>query len=169
MQIWKLKYCRKDKFLFRLWAWGLVKILKLKFGQYFAADVWLKLRSWILVKIMKLGLVKILCLSLVEMLRFWIWWLIETLKLKFDQNYCNLWYELNPRVFCAFGNVCSRQHLELSVTKTNRSKVGGGLFVRNLFFNRYVIQIKFNLTIFLPILAAFQRRRENGDTNVETA
>ena len=37
-------------------------------GQYFAAVVWLRLRSWILVKIMKLGLVKILSLKLVEML-----------------------------------------------------------------------------------------------------
>ena len=32
----------------------------LKFGQYFAADVWLRLCSWILVKILNLGLVKIL-------------------------------------------------------------------------------------------------------------
>ena len=80
-----------------------------------------------------------------------------------------LYFLPDPRVLCAFGNVCSRQHLDLSVTKTKRSKVGGGLFVRNLFFNRYVIHIKFNLTIFLPILAAYQRRRENGDINVETA
>ena len=45
-------------------------ILKLKFGEYFAADVWMRLRSYILVKIMKLDLVKILSLSLVEMLMF---------------------------------------------------------------------------------------------------
>ena len=36
------------------------EILKLKLGQYFADDVWLRLRSLILVEIMKLGLVKIL-------------------------------------------------------------------------------------------------------------
>ena len=31
---------------------------------------------------------------------------VEILKMKFDQNLClNLWYELNPRVRCAFGNV----------------------------------------------------------------
>ena len=69
--------------------------MKLKFGQYFAADVWLSLQSWILAKILKLDLVKILSLSLVNFL-----------KLKFDQDlYKNLWYELNPRVRCAFGNV----------------------------------------------------------------
>ena len=45
LQIWKLRYGHKAEFLFRLWAQGLVKILKLKFrqdlklefGQYFAA------------------------------------------------------------------------------------------------------------------------------------
>ena len=42
--------------------------MKLKFGQYFAADVWLRLRSLILVKILKLGSVKILSLSVVEIL-----------------------------------------------------------------------------------------------------
>ena len=45
-------------------------IYKVKFGKYFAADVWLRLRSWILVNIMMLGLVKILTLDLVEMLMF---------------------------------------------------------------------------------------------------
>ena len=47
LQIWKLRFSYKVKLLFRLWAQGLVKILKLKFrqnlrlefGQYFAADV----------------------------------------------------------------------------------------------------------------------------------
>ena len=32
--------------------------------------------------------------------------LIKILKMEFDQDMCNnLWYELNPRVRCAFGNV----------------------------------------------------------------
>ena len=44
--------------------------MKLKFGQYFSAGVWLRLRSLIMVKILKLGLVKILTLDLVEMLIF---------------------------------------------------------------------------------------------------
>ena len=47
LQIWKLRFGYKVKLLFRLWAQGLVKILKLKFrqnlrlefGQYFAANV----------------------------------------------------------------------------------------------------------------------------------
>ena len=45
-------------------------IYKVKFGKYFAADVWLRLRSWIFVNILKLGFVKILILDLVEMLMF---------------------------------------------------------------------------------------------------
>ena len=47
LQIWKLRFGRKAKLLFRGWAQGLVKFSKLKFrqdmklefGQYFAADV----------------------------------------------------------------------------------------------------------------------------------
>ena len=35
LQIWKLRYGHKAEFLFRLWAQGLVKILKLKFRQDF--------------------------------------------------------------------------------------------------------------------------------------
>ena len=81
--------------------------MKLKFGQYFAADVWL----------LKLNLgqcsedlVKILTLDLVQMLM-----LVEILKLMLNRDYelyefdpdlrKNLKYELNPRVRCAPGNV----------------------------------------------------------------
>ena len=47
LQIWELTSGPKTKLLFRLWAQGLVKILKVKFrqdlklefGQYFVADV----------------------------------------------------------------------------------------------------------------------------------
>ena len=39
LQIWKLRFGQKAKLLFRLWAQGLVKILKLEFVQHFAADV----------------------------------------------------------------------------------------------------------------------------------
>ena len=53
VQIWKVKFGHKVKFLFRLWGqgfkvwsrfWGWFsgKILKLKFGQYFADDVWFR-------------------------------------------------------------------------------------------------------------------------------
>ena len=38
-------------------------ILKLKFGQYFAADAWLRLCPFSLVEILRLGLVKILKFS----------------------------------------------------------------------------------------------------------
>ena len=39
----------------RFWSWSSGEILKLKFGQYFAAVVCLRLWSWILVKILLLG------------------------------------------------------------------------------------------------------------------
>ena len=47
LQIWKLRFGQKANLLLRLWAQGLVKILKLKFrqdlklelGQFFSADV----------------------------------------------------------------------------------------------------------------------------------
>ena len=37
--IWELTFGHKTNLLFRLWAQGLVKILKLEFVQHFAADV----------------------------------------------------------------------------------------------------------------------------------
>ena len=40
VQIWKVKFGYKVKFLFRLSAQGLVKILKLMFRQDFEAEVW---------------------------------------------------------------------------------------------------------------------------------
>ena len=53
-------------------------------------------------KILKLGLVKILKLKFSGEADVW----LEILKMKFDQDLCkNLWYELNPRIRCAFGNV----------------------------------------------------------------
>ena len=39
LQIWKLRFGHKAK-LFRLWAQGSVKILKLKFRRDFEAEVW---------------------------------------------------------------------------------------------------------------------------------
>ena len=39
VQIWKLKFGHKIKFLSRLWAQGLVKILKLKLRQDLEAEV----------------------------------------------------------------------------------------------------------------------------------
>ena len=92
LQIWKLKFGHNINFLFRLWAQGLVKILMLKFGQYFAADAWLRLWSFILVEILKLGLVKILKLKFSRnaeiWLGFWSWCLVDILEMKFDQNLC---------------------------------------------------------------------------------
>ena len=97
------------KFLFRLWAqgfkvwsrfwsWCSGKILKLKFGHYFATDAWLWLWSSILVEILKLGLVKIykfkFCRNADVWLRFWSWCLVKILKM-FDQDLCmNSWNEL---------------------------------------------------------------------------
>ena len=60
------------------------------------------------VEILKLGLVNILNLKFSQdadvWLRFWSWCLVEILKMKFDLC-LKLWYELNPQVRCAFGNV----------------------------------------------------------------
>ena len=109
VQIWKVKFGLKVKFLFKLWAqgfkvwsrfwrWCSGKIMKLKFGRSFAADAWLWLWSSILVEILKLGLVKIykfkFCRNADVWLRFWSWCLVEILKM-FDQDLCkNLWYDL---------------------------------------------------------------------------
>ena len=104
LQISKLRFGQNAKLLFRLWAQGLAKILKLKLRQDFEAEVYSVFCCWCLVevKILTLGLVMILSLSLVQMLMFgWdfevdAWSIIDILKMKFDQELClNLWYDLN--------------------------------------------------------------------------
>ena len=103
----------------RFWCWSSGKIFKLEFGQYFAADVLQRLRSWILIEMLKLGLVNILNFKFSRdgdvWLRFWSKCLVEILKMKFDQDLClNLWYDpigyfgkMNSTLgsVCAFGNV----------------------------------------------------------------
>ena len=56
LQIWELTFGPKAKLLFRLWAQGLVKILKLKFTQVFEAGVCSALCRWCFVEVMKLNL-----------------------------------------------------------------------------------------------------------------
>ena len=56
LQIWKLTFGPKAKLLFRLWAQGLVKILKLKFRQDFEAGVCSAFCRWCFVEFMKLNL-----------------------------------------------------------------------------------------------------------------
>ena len=87
----KLNFCSdfQHKVWSGVWRRSSGEILKLKFGQYFAADVWLRLQSWILVKILNLGLM-LNRDSKIDVWSRFVW---------------NLWYELNPRVRCAFGNV----------------------------------------------------------------
>ena len=46
----------KLRLLFRLWAHGLVKILKLKFRRDFEAEVWSVICFWCLAEVMKLNL-----------------------------------------------------------------------------------------------------------------
>ena len=63
-----------------------------------------------MVKILKLALVNILNFKFSQDANVWLGFssecLVEILKMKFDQDLClKLWYELNPRVRCAFGNV----------------------------------------------------------------
>ena len=92
-------WCRFGSWsLFRRWSWNSGEILKLKFGQYFAADVGLSLQSWILIVMLKLGLVNILNFKFSRdgdvWLIFWSKCLVEILKMKFDQDLClNLWYD----------------------------------------------------------------------------
>ena len=107
VQIWKVKFGHKVKFLFRLWgqgfkvwlrfwSWSSGKILKLKFGHYFAADAWLWLWSSFLVEILvwfgqdfKFKF----CQNGDVWLRFWTWCKVEILKM-FDQDLClTLWYD----------------------------------------------------------------------------
>ena len=117
---WKLKFGHKVKFLFRLWAQGLVMILKLK--RDFEDKVWSVFYCWCLVEAMKLNLGRNsearvgqdfeveVCRNDDVWLRFWSWCLVDILKMKFDQDLClDLWYDLNkllnPQVCCAFGSV----------------------------------------------------------------
>ena len=103
----KLNFCSdfQHKVWSGVWSWSSGEILKLKFGQYFAADVWLRLRSWILVRFGQDFKFK-LSRDTDVWLRFWNKCLIEILKFRFYRDLCkNLWYELNPRVRCAFGIV----------------------------------------------------------------
>ena len=109
----KLNFCEEytpldfeHKVWSRFWSWRSGKILKLEFVHHFAADALWRLWSLILVEILD----KILNFKSSRdadvWLEFWSWCLVEILKMKFDQDLClNLWYELNPRVRCAFGNV----------------------------------------------------------------
>ena len=55
VQIWKLKFCHKAKLLFRLWAQGLVKVLKLKLRRDFEAEFLSIFWCWFLVKVVKLN------------------------------------------------------------------------------------------------------------------
>ena len=87
----------------RFWSWSSGEILKLRFGQYFAANAWLRLWGLILVKIMKLGLVKILRIKFSRnadvWLRFLSLCLVEILETKFEQDLCkNLWAQITSVV-----------------------------------------------------------------------
>ena len=55
-EIWELTLGPKAKLLFRVWAQGLVKILKLKFSQDFEAGVCSVFCFWCFVEVMKLNL-----------------------------------------------------------------------------------------------------------------
>ena len=92
VQIWTLKFGHKTKFLFRLWAQGLVKILKLRFRRDFEAEVWsfFAADAWLArAEVMKFSLGR----DSDVWLRVWSWCLVEILKLKFDKDlWKNLWY-----------------------------------------------------------------------------
>ena len=102
----------------RLQSWSSCKILRMKFGQHFAADAWLRLWSLILFEILRLGLVNIVLLKLSTTADVWLrclgWCLIKILSIKFDQDLCKkltkkklvtLVSRTQPRVRCAIANV----------------------------------------------------------------
>ena len=108
LQIWRLKFGHKIKFLSRLWAfivwsrfwsWSSGEILKLKFSQYFAADPWLRLYkdyswsgfwSYVWSRFWSLSVVQMLIFGwdfeVAARSRLWIW---NMTKIFFE----NLWYD----------------------------------------------------------------------------
>ena len=84
LQIWELK----AKLLFSLWPQGLVKILNLKFRQYFEAGVKLVFCRWCFVDVIKLNLGRDSEARFGQYFEFQVesrWWcLVEILKMKFD-------------------------------------------------------------------------------------
>ena len=99
LHIWNLRFGHKAK----LWAHGLVKILKLKFRRDFEAEVWS-----VFCEIILLNLGQDSEAGFGHDLKSRYWCLVEILKLMLcnreSENLCkNLWYELNPRVRCALG------------------------------------------------------------------
>ena len=133
LQIWELKFGPKTKLLFRLWAQGLVNILKLKFRQDFEAGICSAFCRWCFVEVMKLNHGRDAAARFGQDFEFWVYWrcwclveifnwcLVEILKMKCDQDlYLNLWNDLkkllwqdepNPWVRCAFGNVYQNTHV----------------------------------------------------------
>ena len=79
LQIWKLRFGHKAKLLFRLWAQGLVKILKLKFRQDFEAGVCSAFCCWCFVEVMKLNLGRDSEAGV--WLEFFCWCFVQVLKL----------------------------------------------------------------------------------------
>ena len=127
MQVWKLRFGHKIKFLSRIpdfehtvwsrfWSWSSGQILKLKFSQYFAADLWLGLWRLFLVEILELRLVKIL-------------------KFKFSQN-ADIWLKLLLG-WDYEDELCSRFFWELvkwpkEVTSVSRTQTSGPLCLWHL-------------------------------------
>ena len=109
------------KFLSRLWAPVLVKIMKLKLRRVFEAEVKSVFCCWSLLEVMKIILGRHSEAMFGQDLDIWLSFLscclVENMveKMKSDKDlFENLWYdlkkllwwpELNPRVRCAFGNV----------------------------------------------------------------
>ena len=95
LQISKLRFGQKAKLLFRLWAEGLVKILKLEVQAGFEAGQFLF--WWSFLEVIKLNLgqdsearfgqdFEAYVWQADFWLRFWSWFLVEIMKMKFDQD-----------------------------------------------------------------------------------
>ena len=90
--------------------------------------------------------------------------MIEILKLKFDQDLCkNLWYELNPRVRCAFGNVFPHRLEATRSISTESESTGNDISIRwiwsqtleNNFFQIFV-PANHSVNKFLPNICCFK-------------
>ena len=78
--VMKLNFCSDIERKVSSRFWSSSEILKLKFAQYFAADVWLRLQSWILVKILVEMLMYGWDFEVNAYLIFWILNLIQDLR-----------------------------------------------------------------------------------------
>ena len=110
---------------YRFGSWGF--FIRLNFCSDFEHKIWSRFWSWSSGKICSWSLANFLCWCFVKVMKLnfcrdsearfeqvlWRGWCLVVI-LKLIQDLClNLWYELNPRVRCAFGNVYNTKPLKV--------------------------------------------------------